>query len=181
MSEVADRYRRLAAAFASKIEAVPPDGWHAPTPCPGWDVRDLVGHVVEMNQIHLGLVGRKPRPGPSVDDDPLGAFLTTRDQAQEDLEDPARAAVEFDGRFGRWSFAQAMDRGMCVDLAIHGWDLSRATGQDERIDPDVLPSIWRSLESIGEEGIRFGFGPAIDPPPGADEQARLLAYLGRRA
>jgi uncharacterized protein (TIGR03086 family) len=144
-------------------------------------VRDLVGHVVEMNQIHLGLIGRKPRPGPSVDKDPLGAFLTTRDQAQQDLEDPASAAVEFDSRFGRWTFAQAMDRGMCVDLAIHGWDLSRATGQDDQIDPDMIPHLWRSIESIGEAGIRFGFGPALDPPPGADEQTRLLAYLGRRA
>lgn len=181
MSEVADRYRRLSDAFASKIQAVKPDAWEAPTPCPDWSVRELVGHVVEMNQIHLGLVGRKPRPGPSVDEDPLGAFLTTRDQTQADLEDPARAAVEFDSRFGRWSFAEAVDRGMCVDLAIHGWDLSRATGQDDRIDPDVIPYLWQSIESIGEEGIRFGFGPAIDPPPDADEQTRLLAYLGRRA
>jgi uncharacterized protein (TIGR03086 family) len=180
MSEVADQYRRLSDGFASRIEAVTPDAWEAPTPCPEWNVRELVGHVVEMNQIHLGLVGRTPRPGPGVDKDPLGAFLATRDQAQEDLEDPARAAVEFDSRFGRWTFAQAIARGMCVDLAIHGWDLSRATGQDDRIDPDVIPLLWRSIESIGEEGIRFGFGPALDPPPGTDEQTRLLAYLGRR-
>ena len=30
--------------------------------------------------------------------------------------------------------------------------------------------------------IRFpgGFGPALDPPPGADGQTRLLCFLGRR-
>ena len=26
-----------------------------------------------------------------------------------------------------------------------------------------------------------GFGPKIDPPPGADVQTRLLAFTGRRA
>ena len=35
-------YERLADGFA----AVPADGWDAPTPCTGWSVRDLAGHVV---------------------------------------------------------------------------------------------------------------------------------------
>lgn len=38
----ASSYRRLADDFA----AVPSDAWTAPTPCAGWSVRDLAGHVV---------------------------------------------------------------------------------------------------------------------------------------
>lgn len=178
---VADRYRRLSATFASRIERVPPDLWGAPTPCTDWSVRDLVAHVVEMHEVHLSRVGRTVRPGPSVQEDPLGAFLSIRDQVQADLEDPVRARATFAGRFGRLTFAQVIDRAVCLDLAVHGWDLARATGQDDRIDPTDLPHFWEVIELTGEEALRFGFGPALQPPPGADEQTRLLAHLGRNA
>lgn len=181
MTDVSDRYRRLSGAFADKIAAVPSDRWTAPTPCTGWTVRDLVRHVAENPAIFLGMVGRELRPGPSVADDPLGAFTSARDQVQADLDDPARAETEFDGYFGRTTFAEAIDRFLCFDLVVHGWDLARATGLDERIDPGELPPLWASTESFGDairsEGV---CGPAVDPPPDAGEQARLLAYLGRR-
>ena len=75
MSEISDRYRRLSATFADKIAAVPPDRWAAATPCTEWSARDLVRHVVETPGMFFGLVGRELRPGPSMDDDPLGAEL----------------------------------------------------------------------------------------------------------
>lgn len=182
MSEVSDRYRRLSVAFAEKIAAVPPDCWTAPTPCTDWSVRDLVRHVAETPGMFLGLVDRELRPGPNVDDDALRAFTWVRDQVQADLDDPARAEAQFDGYFGRTTFAQAIDRFVCFDLAIHGWDLARATGQDERIDPAELARLWKSVELFGDAIRSEGTcGPAVDPPPGADEQTRLLAHLGRRA
>ncbi len=182
MSEISDRYRRLSATFADKIAAVPPDRWAAATPCTGWSARDLVRHVVETPGMFFGLVGRELRPGPSTDDDPLGAFTCSRDQVQAELDDPARAEAEFDGYFGRTTFAQAIDRFVCFDLAVHGWDLARATGQDERIDPAELTLLWDSVELFGDAIRSEGTcGPAVDPPSGADEQTRLLAHLGRRA
>ncbi|SNR51768.1 TIGR03086 family protein [Haloechinothrix alba] len=180
MTEVSERHRRLSRAFADKIAAVPPDRWNAATPCTEWNVRDLVRHVTDNHELFLGLVGRDVRPRPSVDDDPLGAFTTGSDQIQSDLEDPARAGAEFDGYFGRSTFAQAIDRFLCFDLAVHGWDVARATGQDERLFPQDLPWLWAGTELFGDairsEGV---CGPAVDPPPDADEQARLLSYLGR--
>lgn len=177
----AARFRRLSAAFAAKLREVPPDGWDAPTPCAGWNVRDLVAHLVAMAEVHLTRVGRHPRPGPDVADDPLGAFLDIHDQVQADLDDPVRAAATFDGRFGRWTFTEAIDRAVSLDLVVHGWDLARATGQDERIDPADIAHVWAVVDLVGEEALRFGFGPAVEPPPDADEQARLLAHLGRSA
>jgi uncharacterized protein (TIGR03086 family) len=176
---VPERFRRLAAAFATKLRAVPPDGWDAPTPCAGWNVRDLVAHTVAMADVHLRRVGRQPRPGPDVAEDPLGAFLSIHDQIQTDLDDPVRAQATFDGRFGRWTFAEVIDRAVCLDLVVHGWDLARATGQDDRIDPADIAHVWHVVDLVGEAALRFGFAPAVAPPPGADEQALLLAHLGR--
>jgi len=181
MSQISDRYRKLSAAFADKIAAVQPDRWAASTPCTDWCVRDLVRHVAEAPKTFFGLVSRELRRGPSPDDHPLAAFINARDQVQAALDDPAVAEAEFDGYFGRSTFAEAVDRFVSFDLAVHGWDLARATGQDERIDPGELPRLWATAESFGEALRSEGTcAPALEPPPGADEQARLLAYLGRR-
>jgi uncharacterized protein (TIGR03086 family) len=67
-----------------------------------------------------------------------------------------------------------------TDLAIHGWDLARAIGADERIDPDLVDVITGDLEpkvaGLKATGL---FGPEVTPPPGADAQTRLLAMVGR--
>lgn len=182
MTEISERYHRLSDAFAAKIAAVPPDRWDAPTPCPDWTVRELVSHVVATQGLILGLAGRTVGDIPSVDDDPLGAFDAARGVVQRDLENPQVATIEFEGQWGKGSLEGAVDRFLCTDLVVHGWDLARAAGLDERIAPDEMPRVRQTAESFGEM-MRSprAFGPEVDPPPAADEQTRLLAYLGRRA
>lgn len=75
-----------------------------------------------------------------------------------------------------------MDGFLNFDLNVHGWDLARAVGADDRIDPAEVPWLRREAEAFGEAargGPGAPFGPVLQPPAGADEQAELLAYLGR--
>jgi uncharacterized protein (TIGR03086 family) len=181
MSDIADRYRRLAAGFADTIREVPADRWSSPSPCEGWTARDLVAHLVEVHGMFLGLVGRALRPGPDPVEDPLGAFIAASEQVQADLDDAGRAGAGFDGYFGRSTFAEAVDRFVSFDLLVHRWDLARAAGLDERIDPAEIPRLWQDVAVFGDAIRSEGTcGPAVDPPPGADDQTRLLCYLGRR-
>jgi uncharacterized protein (TIGR03086 family) len=178
---VADRYRGLAAAFAATLARVDAGRWDGPTPCTDWSVRDLVGHVVAMHEVHLLQVDRRPVARPGVDRDPLGAFVVIRDQVQADLDDPARAGEPYTHRFGRWTFAAGIDRSICTELVVHGWDLARATGQNDRIDPVELRRVRDSLAIFGDDVVRaMVAGPEVAVDADADEQARLLAYLGRR-
>ncbi|MEV2278965.1 TIGR03086 family metal-binding protein [Nocardiopsis sp. NPDC049922] len=182
MSDIAKRYDRLSADFARAVAAVPEDGWSADTPCEGWTARDLVRHVVDTQGTFLGLVGRELGDIPSVDDDPAAAWDAARTVVLADLNDPERAGAEFDGFFGRTTFAQAVDRFLGFDLVIHRWDLCRATGQDERIDPDDVRWVREAADRFGSNLRREGVCRAeLTPPEGADEQTRLLAHLGRRA
>ena len=182
MSEISERYGRLADAFAAKIAAVPADQWTGPTPCANWTARELVTHVVSSQGIFLGFVGQSVDDAPSVDDDPLGAWTAARTVVQDGLEDPARAGSEFEGSMGTMTFESAVDRFLAVDLAVHGWDLARAAGLDDRIDPSDIAHVRDVAEGFGER-MRSpqAFGPEVVPPPGADEQVKLLAFLGRRA
>jgi uncharacterized protein (TIGR03086 family) len=182
MSEISERYRRLSDKFAARIAAVPPDRWGSPSPCEEWTALDVVRHVVETQGMFLGLVNRKMGPIPDVTEDPAGAWDAARATIQADLDDPERAAAEYEGRFGRSTFEQAIDGFINTDLVVHGWDLARATGQDERIDPADLQRVLARSAALGDamRGPKT-FGPPIEAPADADDQTRLLAFLGRRA
>jgi len=179
--EIADRYRRRAAAFTARVEAVPDDRWSSPTPCEGWTVAELVAHVAEAAGLFLALVDRQPPPAPSAADDPVGAWLASRDAIVDGLADPAVARLEYEGELGQATFEMAIDRFASTDLVLHTWDLSRAAGLDERLDPDDVHQIFEAMRPVDEMLRRSGsFGPKVEPPDGADEQTRLLAFLGRR-
>jgi hypothetical protein len=71
---------------------------------------------------------------------------------------------------------------LTADLAIHAWDLARATGQDDTLDPGAVALLLPWTEASG--GLIAGsgmFGPPIDPGSGAPDDVRLLALLGRKA
>ena len=69
---------------------------------------------------------------------------------------------------------------VCADTLVHTWDLARAAGVDERLDPDSVRHVEAFLAGAGD-AIRSpgGFGPALEPPAGADDQTRLLCLAGR--
>ena len=68
-----------------------------------------------------------------------------------------------------------------IDVFIHGWDLAKATGQDQALDPELVTACAEVLEPqlsmLQGSGM---FGTAVDVPADADPQTRLLASLGRR-
>ncbi|MEA3077561.1 MAG: hypothetical protein QOF60_2469, partial [Actinomycetota bacterium] len=153
MTEVSERYRRLSDAFAAKIAGVPEAAWSNETPCEEWTARDLVAHVVATQGMFEGLVGRSIGDLPSVEESPAAAWDAARSVIQRNLEDPSSASVEFDGFSGRSTFEAAVDRFLCTDLVVHGWDLARATGQDETIAPEVVTRVKGIAEGFGQ-GMR---------------------------
>jgi uncharacterized protein (TIGR03086 family) len=179
METTADRYRRLAGAFADAVAAVPEDAWDAPSPCEEWSARDVVDHVVKTQGMFLGFVGGELAPGPP---DPAGAWASASAQTQAVLDDPQRAAQEFDGLMGRSSYADAVDRFLCTDLVVHGWDLATATGQGWTAAPEDLSKVRDVVASFGDAARSPGaFGPELEAPADADEQTKVLALVGRKA
>jgi uncharacterized protein (TIGR03086 family) len=180
MSAVADRYARLAEAFATKVAAVAPDRWSSQSPCEGWTARDVVGHVVDTHGMFVGFIGQELGSIPSVADDPAGAFAGARAVVQANLDDPARATAEYDGFFGKTTFETAIDGFICFDLVVQAWDLSRATGLDERIDPEEVRRVRDRTAEFGDMLRTQGVcGPEVEVAADADEQTKLLAFLGR--
>lgn len=180
METIADRYRRRADAFGAKVAAVPADRWSAQSPCEDWKALDVVKHVSETPGMFFGFVGADFVPPPPVDEDPVAAFESTRRQVIAALEDPSVAQKEFDGFMGRSTFEQGVDRFLSFDLVVHAWDLAQAAGLDDTMEPADIAALQEASKQFGD-AIRGpgAFGPEVEPPAGADEQAKLLAFLGR--
>lgn len=182
MSEISERYARLSTAFAATVAAVPADRWASPSPCAEWTTRDVVRHVVETQAMFLGFVDKKVGDAPGVDDDPVAAFDAARGVVQTELDDPERAAASFEGFGGPTTFEAAVDRFLNFDLVVHRWDLARAAGLDERIDPADVERVAAGVREFGDMLYESGScHRPLEAPPDADDQVRMLASVGRRA
>ena len=190
MTETADRFATVAAGFTARVEAVPAAAWEQPAPCEGWVARDVVRHLVEWLSgpgFLLGTFGVETGPIPSVEEDPAAAWAVVRDAIQRSLDDPAVATRTEDcGPPGRLSLDAAVAMTCTPDVLIHTWDLARATGLDEGLDPDEVHRSWAGVGGLPpevDEAMRASghYAVAVAVADDADEQTRLLAFMGREA
>jgi uncharacterized protein (TIGR03086 family) len=182
MSRPADEHRRVAGAFTTTVEGAAPESWDRPAPPEGWVARDVVRHLVEWFPAFLQEGAGIPlAAGPSVDDDPVGAWRTQADAVQALLDDADTADREHDfPHIGRMPLGQATDMIYTSDVFMHRWDLARATGQDETLDPDQCAAMLEGMLPMDELLRQSGqFGPRVDVRDDADAQTKLLAFIGR--
>jgi uncharacterized protein (TIGR03086 family) len=182
VTAAADEHRRVAGAFTETVDGVAPGAWDNPAPPAGWVARDVVRHLVEWFPAFLqGGTGIALPAGPSVDDDPAGAWRHQSAAVQALLDDPATADHEYDlPHIGRMTLAQAIDMVYTGDVFMHRWDLARATGQDETLDPDKCAVMLEGMLPMDEVLRQSGhYGPRVDVADDADVQTKLLAFIGR--
>lgn len=185
MSEIAERYRRVAERFTARANEVPATAWEQPAPCEGWVARDVVRHLVEWVPAFVAAAGGPtllPPSAPSVDDDPAAAWAALDHALRSVLEDPATSAIELHHpRAGTHRFDDAIATFVLGDVLVHTWDLARAAGLDETLDPDVVHDMLTGMEPLDEMLRASGqYGPKVDVAADADEQTRLIAFTGRR-
>ncbi|MGC9665993.1 TIGR03086 family metal-binding protein [Planosporangium sp. 12N6] len=197
MSDIADRYRLLSDGFLARIRATPADRWEAVSPCAGWTARDVVAHVINGHRGILAMVdGTPPTPADGVGvsamaDAPevepgadLGvAFARCRDDMYAMLSDPDRAATRLrGGPLGPAPVEQAGDLIGGMELLVHTWDLARAVGGDERLDPGLVARTHHALLPHHAALLAtVAFRPSIPAPHDADPQTAFLSFVGRRA
>jgi uncharacterized protein (TIGR03086 family) len=182
MSGPADEHRRIAAAFTTTVEGTTSESWDRPAPPEGWVARDVVRHLVEWFPAFLQAAAGITLPaGPSVDHDPVDAWRAQTAAVQALLDDADAADREHEfPHIGRMSLAQAIDMIYTSDVFMHRWDLARATGQDETLDPDKCAVMLEGMLPIDEALRQSGhYGPRVHVPDDADVQTKLLAFIGR--
>ncbi len=177
-----EEYRSIAGRFGEVVHGVSADAWDAPAPVEGWTARDVVRHLVEWFPGFLagGSDVRLPPTG-SVDDDPVGAWDGFAASVQDVLDDPATDDRSFSNpHTGDLPLAVAISRFFTADVFMHTWDLARATGQDDTLDPERCRVMVEGMEPIDDLIRSSGqYGPRVPVPDDADPQSRLLGFIGR--
>lgn len=185
-SDLPDLHDRALAGTRRYVAGVGGDQWKSSSPCEGWDVRELVNHIVGGNFWAGELARGKTidEVGDRLDGDILGADPTVA------YDESARAASEAFHAPGAMEAPCAVSYGPVpgevylghrfIDVLVHGWDVAKATGQDTKLDPELVEACWAVIEPQKEMLLGSGvFGTHHDPEPGADRQSALLELLGR--
>lgn len=163
------------------------------TPCPEWDVRELLAHLVGGVAEMAGMVvAASAGPAPLGDRDSALAI-------EVDPLDPVAAwpaAVVADR--AAWSRPGAIDGAVAfsfatlpgpmaamvhlTELVVHPIDLAVAIGREDLIDEDLAAGLLRSMHELGGiDGFRVPgmFGPEVAVDHDAAAHRRLLAFVGR--
>ena len=140
--------------------------WECRSPCEAWDARGVLEHVIGFHDVlllrQLGLKPDRPR------DDPQMRWELTYGALEEAFQPDKGLNVP------------AMMPSVTRDVLIHTWDLARAVGADDRLDPSWCEHFYAALPT--DAGELSGSG-MFDAPVAAGEhtdvQSKLLARLGR--
>lgn len=180
-----EAFRRATDAFVERARKISADQWAAATPCSEWNVRSLVNHVGGewlwvgelMSGKTIAEVGNS-LDGDVLGDDPVGTVGRGQATAVAAFDAPDAAERTVQLSFGE---TPAMDyaQQMAADTVIHTWDLARAIGADDVLDPELVDYTYAYMLSVAELWRSGGaFGPAREAD-GDSTQARLLALTGR--
>ena len=163
---------------------VRPDQLDDPTPCPEYDVRTLLNHIIGwMRSFAAGANERSFDEDVSAfsTDDYAGEFKA----AADDLVTGWRLhGMDRTVRFATSEMPAAPVLGMTLmEYVTHGCDLAIATGQEVPFsDAELETTLARARENLPESfrGEGKAFGHIVDVPDDAPALDRLLGFLGRR-
>lgn len=184
--DVPQLHERAVGGFGERVKGISDDQWSAPTPCSEWDVRALLVHIVEENLWTPPLMAGQtieeagdPVGGDALGDDPKGAHERAAAAAIASVTPEAmdRTVHLSFGDFPGSEYAMQL----FTDHLIHTWDLARAIGADETLDPELVAACTEWFDE--REEMYRGAGVIADRTPGADSddpQTSLLARFGRQ-
>jgi uncharacterized protein (TIGR03086 family) len=150
---------------------------NAETPCDEWVVHDLMSHMLETQRYFVataqGRDASPPSPAPTapLGDDPVADFELARAETLQTFGESG--VIEKTGPSLGIAFS---------DQLLHGWDLARATGQDETMPEGLPEAAFEMIHGRFTDEQRKGiFKPEVTAAADATAQEKLLAYTGRRS
>jgi uncharacterized protein (TIGR03086 family) len=182
---------RAVEATVSLVKQAGLAGLDRPTPCAGWSLADLIGHMTAQ---HYGWIAAAAghgadlsvwQPGPPVAD-PIGEYA----EASRRVAEAFAADGVLDREFAlaeispvlRFPAAQAISFHF-IDYVVHGWDVARSLGVDYKTEPDLLAAALPVALAVpgGQARERDGaaFAPVVAVPAQAGLLDQIVATLGR--
>jgi uncharacterized protein (TIGR03086 family) len=152
--------------------AIHEDQLALPTPCAEWSVGQLAAHVVADPRAFLEMARGHDvdwsAPPPDLTADWVARFRSAADDLIHFWHEAGDAAepAQVD-----WQTAE---------FAVHTWDLARASGSTQSLDPEVAErGLAFMTRTLTPEMRGHAFGPEVPVPADAPVYDRLAAFAGR--
>ncbi len=153
-----------------------------PTPCRQWRLGPLLTHMADsldaLTEASTGYLPLTPAPATSTDERGPEALLKAKACTLLGAwTSPAARSVLVGGR--------ALDSRILIgagalEIVVHGWDVSQATGAARPIPEELARALFpiaRAVVGLDERGDRFE--PPVEVEDGESWSGKLAAYCGR--
>lgn len=154
------------------------------TPCANFKVRDLFDHFIGVgSNVAAQLRGGGEAIDPSTlsDADRLDAVQPALTALHEGVRTPGAMERLVTVPFGTVP-GEVVARFLTVDMLVHGWDLSQASGQPYEPDEAVVKLALQTARELIAPEMRDGdtFAAEVTVPDDAPAIDRLVAFTGRQ-
>ena len=183
--EIVEYHRRAMEWALSVVGNVTATQYDLPTPCPEWNVGELLTHMIQLSAFNLAWFtdgASTAGYGDAASGELSDAYASINAKLQRAID---AADVS------RWHKAVPIPIGMLTAKAqlmlnlknqiAHSWDLAVATGQVAMIPDDVATPIEAFAREVfaAAPSLRTGFGDPVTIPDGATAGERFVATVGR--
>ena len=177
--------------LAGLVARIPDEDLTLPTPCPAYALGDLIEHVGGLAIAFAAAASkeRDARTGQAPPGDAARLGADWRERIPRDLNALALAWQEPGAWLGmtriadRDTPAETVGLVLADELAVHGWDAARATGQPYACEPELLDAARSFLIQFASPDAPAGpdvaFGPSRALPGDAPLVDRVVALAGR--
>jgi uncharacterized protein (TIGR03086 family) len=169
--------------FSAAIGNVSADALSTPSACAGWDLRALLNHVLGagwmFTRANQGETDAPEDAGDLVGDDHVKACAAMAEANLASWQGAAALEGERTFPFGTFPAEVALIINL-GEIAIHTWDIQKATGQASAMDPEVAEVLLGFYGSMPLDGFRASgaFGAEVPVDASAPAGDRLLGLLG---
>ncbi|WP_026928642.1 TIGR03086 family metal-binding protein [Glycomyces tenuis] len=189
MAEIVLDFKPVTERMAALLDGVDDGMLSKPTPCEEYTVGALLNHALGLSWAFTS-AARKER-GAHTDNPPAAPSPEVDPEWRTLLPRRLDALAEAWSRPGAWE-GETTVGGVTMpgdvtglvglnEVAVHGWDLARATGQEYELDPEIIGALT-ALHGQGadDQAARDGiYGPAVEVAHDASPLDRLIAVTGR--
>lgn len=153
-----------------------------PTPCESWSVRDVLNHIIVSRLLILASLTGGTACDPTADhvgSDHREALRRSGEAVMRAFDEPGVLGRSFDTPCGEQTGA-ALAAVSVKEALVHGWDITRATGQPCILDAELCERALADYRaSLGADRSNTPFGPEQPVDSRASAADRLAAFVGR--
>lgn len=166
------------------MRRTPVDRWDEPSPCDAWTAREVAGHAIAVVEHIPARLDRDIARDPFTDlvaiagPDPVESFRSVRSAALVALDTQHALSTTVKTSMGTLTVDDYLVP-LGRDAVIHAWDIARATGTDDSLDPALVEATLVRLDRTQMSAGRGTYGAPIALPSRSTTQQRLLAAVGR--